>query len=127
VDLETLFRKSDVVSLHCPLTAETKSLVNAQRLSWMKPATFLLNTSRGKLIDEAALADALNEGRIAGAGLDVLSVEPPPIRNPLLKAKNCIITPHLAWATRAGRLRLMNVAIENLRDFLQGRPQNVVN
>ncbi|MEY2428454.1 MAG: glycerate dehydrogenase [Verrucomicrobiota bacterium] len=126
VDLETLFRTSDFVSLHCPLTAETKNLVNAQRLSWMKPAAFLLNTSRGKLIDEAALADALNEGRIAGAGLDVLSVEPPPIQNPLLKAKNCIITPHLAWATRAARLRLMNIAVENTRAFLQGRPRNVV-
>jgi glycerate dehydrogenase len=126
VDLETLLRKSDVVSLHCPLTAETKNLVNAQRLSWMKPAAFLLNTSRGKLVDEAALADALNDGRIAGAALDVLSVEPPPIQNPLLKARNCIITPHLAWATRAARLRLMNVSVENVRAFLQGRPQNVV-
>jgi glycerate dehydrogenase len=127
VDLETLFRQSDVVSLHCPLTAETKNLVNAERLSWMKPAAFLLNTSRGQLIDEPALAHALNSGHIAGAGLDVLSVEPPPAQNPLLHAKNCIITPHLAWGTRAARSRLMTIAVENIRAFRKGRPQNVVN
>jgi glycerate dehydrogenase len=127
VDLETLFRQSDVVSLHCPLKAETKNLVNAERLSWMKPSAFLLNTSRGQLIDEAALAHALNSGHIAGAGLEVLSVEPPPAQNPLLQAKNCIITPHLAWATRAARARLMTIAVENIRAFLQGRPQNRLN
>ena len=88
---------------------------------------FLLNTSRGRLIDETALADALNAGRIAGAGLDVLAVEPPPAGNPLLKAKNCFITPHMAWGTRAARSRLMKIAIENIRAFLNGRPQNVVN
>ncbi len=126
VDLETLFRQSDVVSLHCPLTPDTKNLVNAQRLSWMKPTAFLLNTSRGQLIDEVALAHALNSGHIAGAGLDVLSVEPPLAENPLLHAKSCIITPHLAWATRAARSRLMTLAIENIRAFLQSRPQNVV-
>src|SRR5205085_2855007 len=98
VDLETLFRTSDVISLHCPLTPETRHLVNAERLSWMKRSAFLLNTSRGPLVDEQALADALNENRIAGAGLDVLAVEPPPASNPLLKAKNCLITPHIAWA-----------------------------
>src|SRR5205085_11067698 len=103
VDLETLFRRSDVISLHCPLTPETKHLVNAERLSWMKSSAFLLNTSRGSLVDEPALADALNSGRLAGAGLDVLSVEPPPVNNPLLQARNCVITPHLAWATRAAR------------------------
>lgn len=127
VDLETLFRDSDVVSLHCPLTAQNQKLVNAERLAWMKPTAFLLNTSRGPLVDEAALAAALNSGRIAGAGLDVLSVEPPPAGNPLLRAKNCLITPHNAWGTRAARGRLMNIAVANLRAFLAGQPQNVVN
>ena len=127
VDLETLFRNSDVVSLHCPLTPLTKNLVNAERLAWMKPSAFLLNTSRGPLVDEAALADALNLGRIAGAALDVLSVEPPPVTNPLLSAKNCLITPHNAWGTRAARTRLMQIAVENVRAFIAGKPQNVVN
>jgi glycerate dehydrogenase len=127
VDVETLFRESDVVSLHCPLTPETKHLVNRQTLSLMKPNGLLLNTSRGPLIDEAALAEALNSGRLAGAGLDVISVEPPPGDNPLLKAKNCIITPHLAWGTRAARSRLMKIAVQNVRAFLEGKPQNVVN
>ena len=125
-DLETLFRQSDVLSLHCPLTPETTGLVNATRLSWMKPTAFLLNTSRGALVDEAALADALNAGRLAGAGLDVLSAEPPSAGNPLLQAKNCIITPHLAWATRAARARLLKIAVQNVRAFLGGRPENVV-
>jgi glycerate dehydrogenase len=127
VGLETLFRTSDVVSLHCPLTPETKSLVNAERLAWMKPSALLINTSRGPLVDEASLADALDNGRIAGAALDVLSVEPPPAENPLLRAKNCIITPHNAWGTRAARQRLMHIAVENIRAFLAGKPQNVVN
>ncbi len=127
VDLETLFRQSDVVSLHCPLTSQTKHLVNAERLAWMKPTAFLLNTSRGSVVDEPALAAALNVGRIAGAGLDVLSVEPPLADNPLLAAKNCIITPHHAWASGAARVRLMHIAVENVRAFLAGQPQNVVN
>ncbi len=127
VELETLFRESDVVSLHCPLTPQTAKLVNARRLALMKPTAFLLNTSRGPLVDEPALAEALNSGRIAGAALDVLSVEPPPADNPLLTARNCLITPHLAWATRAARSRLMQIAVENVRAFLQGKPQNVVN
>lgn len=127
VDLETAFRQSDVLTLHCPLTPETKHLVNAQRLSWMKPSAFLLNTSRGQLVDENALAVALNSGKLAGAGLDVLSVEPPPASNPLLRARNCIITPHLAWATKAARSRLMQAAVENVRAFLNGKPQNVIN
>jgi glycerate dehydrogenase len=126
-ELEALLRGSDVVSLHCPLTQETKHLINAQRLAWMKPGAFLINTGRGPLVDERALADALNSGRLAGAGVDVLSVEPPPSDNPLLQAKNCIITPHLGWATLAARKRLMKVAVENVRAFLNGRPQNVVN
>jgi glycerate dehydrogenase len=127
VELETLFRESDVVSLHCPLTPQTANLVNARRLSLMKPTAFLLNTSRGPLVDQAALAEALNSGRIAGAAMDVLSKEPPLADNPLLTARNCIITPHLAWATRAARSRLMKIAIENVRAFLHGEPGNVVN
>jgi len=127
IDLEILFRQSDVVSLHCPLTPQTKNLVNQERLALMKPTAFLLNTSRGPLIDEHALADALNSGRIAGAAVDVLSVEPPPADNPLLHAKNCLVTPHIAWATRAARARLMQIAVANVRAFLEGKPQNVVN
>jgi glycerate dehydrogenase len=127
VELDFLFRESDVISLHCPLTPQTKHLVNATRLALMKPTAFLLNTSRGPLVDEAALAEALNSERIAGAGLDVLSVEPPKPDNPLLSAKNCLVTPHIAWATRAARARLMAMAVENVRAFLTGKPQNVVN
>jgi glycerate dehydrogenase len=127
VDLETLFRTSDVVSLHCPLTSQNQKLVNAERLGWMKPSAFLLNTSRGPLVDETALAEALNSGRLAGAGLDVLAVEPPPAATPLLAAKNCLITPHNAWGTRAARARLMQKAVENIRAFLNGKPQHVVN
>jgi len=124
--LESLFRQSDVLSLHCPLTPQTKGLVNRERLAWMKPTALLINTARGPLVDEAALAEALNSGRLAGAGLDVLSVEPPPPDNPLLTARNCLITPHVAWATRAARSRLLRVAVANVRAFLEGRPQNVV-
>lgn len=127
VPLEELFRTSDVVSLHCPLTPQTRHLVNAERLSWMKPTAYLINTGRGQLIDEPALAKALNTGRLAGAGLDVLSTEPPSIDNPLLKAKNCYITPHIAWATVAARKRLLSITVENIRAFLTSRPQNVVN
>ena len=126
VDLETLLRQSDVVSLHCPLAPETKGLMNAERLSWMRPTAFLINTSRGPLIEEPALADALNAGRLAGAAMDVLSTEPPTADNPLLLARNCLITPHLAWATRAARSRLMKIAVENVRAFLSGKPQNLV-
>lgn len=127
VGLDPLFETSDVVSLHCPLTEATKGLVNARRLSGMKRSAFLLNTSRGPLIDEAALANALNQGQIAGAALDVLGVEPPLADNPLLRAKNCLITPHIAWATSAARSRLMQTAISNVRAFLRGEPENVVN
>jgi glycerate dehydrogenase len=126
VDLETVFSQSDVVSLHCPLTPETGGLVNAARLSRMKPTAFLINTSRGPLVDEQALADALNNDRIAGAGVDVLSVEPPNADNPLLTAKNCVITPHIAWATRAARMRLLETSIDNLRAFIAGAPCNAV-
>ncbi|MCC5839403.1 MAG: D-2-hydroxyacid dehydrogenase [Opitutales bacterium] len=126
VDVDTLFRESDVVSLHCPLTPETEGLVNAARLATMKPGAFIINTGRGPLVVEADLAEALNSGRIAGAGLDVLSVEPPKAGNPLLHARNCFITPHIAWATRAARARLMRIAAANLRAFLAGAPVNVV-
>jgi glycerate dehydrogenase len=127
VDCETIFAEADVVSLHCPLTDENQGFVNAQLLSQMKPTALLVNTARGPLVDEAALANALNERQIAGAATDVLSVEPPPADNPLFSAKNLIITPHIGWATRAARERLMNIAADNLRAFLNGTPQNVVN
>lgn len=125
-DLDKLFRESDIVSLHCPLSDENEKFVNKERLASMKKSAFLINTSRGQLVDEDALADALNSSGIAGAGLDVLSLEPPPADHPLLTAKNCFITPHNAWATKASRTRLMNIVIENIQAFLNGRPQNVV-
>ena len=125
--LKEVFRHADVVTLHCPLTPHTEHIVNEQNLALMKKTAFLVNTSRGPLVDEQALAEALNSGRIAGAGLDVLAVEPPEGRNPLLNARNCYITPHIAWATRSARERLLNVAVDNVAAFLAGRPQNVVN
>jgi len=127
VDLPTLLRESDVVSLHCPLTPETLGLINAETISLMKPTAFLINTSRGPLVNEADLAVALDQRRIAGAGLDVLSVEPPPVSNPLLTARHCIITPHIAWATLNARRRLIEVTAANLRGFVAGQPQHVVN
>lgn len=127
VDLETLLRTSDVVSLHCPLTTESERLIRADRLRLMKPTAMLINTSRGPLIDEADLAEALRTGQIAGAALDVLSVEPPRPDNPLFHAPNCIITPHIAWASQEARARLMGMAVENVRSFLAGQPQNIVN
>jgi glycerate dehydrogenase len=125
-ELDDIFREADAISLHCPLTDETRHMVNARRLGLMKPTAVLINTSRGPLVDEAALAAALNSGQIAGAGLDVLSTEPPPPDNPLLAAKNCYITPHIAWATKAARGRLLEIAVANIRAFLAGRPENVV-
>ena len=126
-EVEELLSESDVVSLHCPLFPETEGMINSERLAMMKPTAFLLNNSRGPLIVEQDLADALNSDQIAGAGLDVLSVEPPLEDNPLLKAKNCLVTPHISWATREARSRLMNTVIENVRGFLANSPQNVVN
>ncbi len=126
-ELNDVFAKADVLSLHCPLTAQTEKLINTERLSLMKPTAFLINTSRGPLIDEQALADALNGGKLAGAGVDVLSTEPPSKDNPLPRAKNCHITPHIAWATRAARERLLRVTIDNVTAFVAGKPQNVVN
>lgn len=125
--LEEVLMASDVVSLHCPLTPQTRGLLNAQRLSQMKPTAFLLNTARGALIDDQALAAALNQGKLAGAGLDALAEEPPPSDHPLFSAKNCILTPHMAWATLEARARCMRTTVENLAAFLKGQPQNVVN
>lgn len=124
--LDDLLRRSDVVSLHCPLTPATEKLIDGEALAKMKPNAFLINTSRGPLIDEAALAEALNAGAIAGAGLDVLSTEPAQRNNPLLRARNCFITPHLAWATQAARQRLLTTAVENVEAFIAGRPRNAV-
>jgi glycerate dehydrogenase len=126
-DLDELLVEADVVSLHCPLLPQTRGMINAASLSKMQPGCFLINTSRGPLILEQDLADALNEGRLAGAGLDVLSTEPPSADNPLLHAKNCIVTPHIAWATKEARMRLVDTAITNLKAFLEGHPVNVVN
>jgi len=125
-ELDILLSTSDVISLHCPLTPRTQGLINRETLARCKPGAYLINTARGPLIDEQALADALNSGHLAGAALDVLSAEPPPPGNPLLAARNCIVTPHLAWASAAARSRLMRIAAENLRAFLAGTPCNLV-
>jgi glycerate dehydrogenase len=125
-EINEVLEQADVVSLHCPLLPETKGLINAVSLKRMKKSAFLLNTSRGPVIVEQDLADALNNGIIAGAGIDVLSIEPPEKNNPLFKAKNCLITPHIAWATKEARIRLMNVAVNNLAAFIKGKPINVV-
>lgn len=127
VEPDVLFSQGDVVSLHCPLTPGTEGMVDEGRLRLMKPSSFLINTARGPLVDERALARALNEDRIAGAALDVLSSEPPPADHPLLSAKNCVITPHLAWATLAARRRLVETAVGNVRAWVEGKPVNVVN
>jgi len=123
---EELLRESDVVSLHSPLSPETRGMINARTLMLMKPTAFLINTSRGPLVVEQDLADALNAGRIAGAAVDVLSTEPPAENNALVGARNCLVTPHIAWATREARARLLNGAIQNLAAFLAGSPRNVV-
>lgn len=125
--LPELLEKSDVVSIHCPLLPQTTGLINKETLKLMKRSAFLINTSRGQIIVEQDLADALNNEVIAGAGLDVLSVEPPLKNNPLFHANNCIITPHIAWATKEARSRLMNMAVSNLSAFIAGEPVNVVN
>ena len=125
--LDRLFAECDIVSLHCPLNASTQSLVDARRLALMKPTAILINTARGPLVDEQALADALNKGRIYAAGLDVLSSEPPRADNPLLTARHCYITPHIAWASTAARERLMQIMLENLRAWMKGETINCVN
>ncbi|MFI5155258.1 MAG: D-2-hydroxyacid dehydrogenase [Chitinophagales bacterium] len=125
-NVEFLFTHSDFISLHCPQTMDNLAMVNRRLISLMKPSAFLINTSRGQLIQEEDLAKALNEGRIAGAALDVLAIEPPPPGNPLLQAKNCIITPHNAWKSRDARQRIMDITVQNIRAFLQKEPINTV-
>lgn len=125
--LDELLGRSDVVSIHCPLTPQTSGLINRATLEKMKNTAFLLNTSRGPIIQEADLAAALNDGQLAGAGLDVLSLEPPSLDNPLFAARNCLITPHIAWATTEARTRLMKMVVSNLTAYLGGNPVNVVN
>lgn len=126
-ELDELLKEADAISIHCPLTPETKGMINEKSLSIMKKSSFLINTSRGPIINDEDLANALNKGVIAGAGIDVLSTEPPKADNPLFTAKNCLITPHIAWATKEARSRLMNTTISNLQAFLNGKPVNVVN
>lgn len=126
VDLDELLKKSDVISLHCPLFDTTRGMINKDTISKMKDGVYIVNTSRGPLISEKDLADALNSGKVAGAAVDVVSAEPIKMDNPLLKAKNCIITPHIAWAPRESRARLMNIAVNNLKSFLEGKSVNTV-
>ena len=126
MELDEIFRECDIVSLHCPLNDSTYHMVNAARLATMKPSAILINTGRGPLVNEQDLADALNEGKIYAAGVDVLSTEPPHADNPLLSAKNCYITPHIAWATVAARKRLMGILVENLKSYIAGKPANNV-
>jgi len=127
VDLPTLLAASDVVSLHCPLTPQTRGLMDAERIALMKPGALLINTGRGALVNETDLAAALHSGQLGGAGLDVLSLEPPAPTNPLLQAPNCVITPHIAWATRSARGRLIAAVAANGEAILAGAPINVVN
>ncbi len=127
VDLDELFRKSDVISLHCPLTDDTEGIISTANISKMKDGVMIINTSRGQLVVEKDLKEALNSGKVAAAAVDVVSKEPIDEDNELLKAKNCIITPHIAWAPKESRARLMNMAIMNLEAFLKGSPKNVVN
>ncbi len=126
VDLDTLLAQSDVVSLHAPLTAGNRHLIDAAALGKMKAGAFLINTARGPLVNDEDLAAALREGRLAGAALDVLSQEPPPAGHPLLSAPNCLVTPHIAWATQEARARLLQIAAANLASWLAGTPRNVV-
>lgn len=127
LDLDELFRECDIISLHCPLTPETRHMVNAERLMSMKSTSILINTGRGPLVNEQDLADALNNGVIMAAGLDVLSQEPPTADNPLLAARNCYITPHIAWASAEARGRLLQIMTENIKAYQSGKPINVVN
>lgn len=127
VTLDELLNQSDIISLHCPLTDSTKGIINKETISKMKDGVMIINTSRGPLVVEQDLTDALNSGKVGGAGVDVVSLEPIAANNPLLKAKNCIITPHIAWAPKESRTRLMNTAVDNLAAYIKGSPVNVVN
>ena len=127
VDLDTLFRESDFISLHCPQTAETVNLINKETIAKMKDGAMLINTARGGLVDERALVEALESGKLRGAAVDVVSQEPMKADNPLLATRKCIITPHIAWAPVESRQRLLDCVVENIRAFLDGKPQNVVN
>jgi len=126
-ELDELYARSDVIALHCPLFAETRGIINKNSIAKMKDGVIIINNSRGELIVEGDLADALNSGKVYAAGLDVVSTEPIKSENPLLKAKNCIITPHISWAPKESRQRLMDIAVDNLKAFLAGKPANVVN
>lgn len=127
VDLDTLLARSDIVSLHCPLFPETEKMINASTLSKMKDGAILINTARGGLLDEEAVANALICGKLSAAAVDVVSEEPMKYENPLLSAPNCIITPHIAWAPKESRQRLLDCVVQNIRAYLNGTPQNVVN
>lgn len=127
VDMDTLFRESDFISLHCPQTAETVNLINRETIAQMKDGAMLINTARGGLVDETALVEALESGKLRGAAVDVVSQEPMKADNPLLTTRKCIITPHIAWAPVESRQRLLDCVVENIRAFLAGKPQNVVN
>ncbi|MCM1311435.1 MAG: D-2-hydroxyacid dehydrogenase [Bacteroides sp.] len=127
VTMDELFTNSDVISLHCPLTVSTRHLVNSPRLHSMKPSAILINTGRGPLVCDEDVADALNHHIIAAYAADVLTEEPPKVDNPLLSARNCYLTPHIAWATYEARQRLINICVENVRAFIKGEPQNQVN
>ena len=126
VDLETLYRESDVITLHCNLTPENTGMINRESIAKMKDGALLINNARGQLIAEQDVADALNSGKLGGAALDVVSTEPIRSDNPLLQAKNCIITPHISWAPKESRQRIMDVTVENVRAFLAGNPVHVV-
>ena len=124
---EELFKRSDIITFHCPLTDDTKYMVNADTIKLMKDGVIIINNSRGQLVVEQDLADALNSGKVYAAGLDVVSTEPIKGNNPLLKAKNCLITPHISWAAQASRQRIMDTTVDNIRAFIEGNPVNVVN
>lgn len=127
VDRDTLFHESDVIFLHCPLFPDTEGIINKENIAKMKDGVIIINNSRGQLVIEQDLADALNNGKIYAAGLDVVSTEPIKGNNPLLKAKNCLITPHISWAAKAARQRIMDITADNIRTYTEGNPQNVVN